>query len=56
MILILDPDNPLTDSDAPNQGEVHLQPGDLLTIVAPDGSEIYVFSHPEGGELLVECG
>jgi hypothetical protein len=54
MRLIMDPDNPLTDSDAPNQGELHMQAGDAVTVIAPDGSEVYVYSHPEDGELLVE--
>ncbi len=52
MHLILDPDNPLTDSTAPNQGELHMQAGDVLTIIDPQGSEIYVYSTANGDTLI----
>lgn len=42
MILIQDIDNPLTDSNAPNQAEVHMKPGDILTVIAPGGDEIVI--------------
>lgn len=42
MILIQDTENPLTDSNAPNQAEVHMQRGDILTVIGPGGDEIAV--------------
>jgi hypothetical protein len=53
MNLIMDLDNPLTDSDASNQGELHMRAGDTVVIIAPDGSELTVHSHPEDGELVI---
>jgi hypothetical protein len=46
--LILDPDNPLTDSNAPNQGELHMQPGDVITIIDPDGGELIIYLNDDG--------
>jgi hypothetical protein len=51
--LILDSENPLTDSDAANQGDLHMQAGDVVTIIDPEGAEIYVMSHPVDGTLEV---
>jgi len=42
MILIQDIDNPLTDSNAANQAEVHMHPFDILTVIGPGGDEIAI--------------
>ncbi len=54
MNLILDPDNPLTDSNALNQGELHMQAGDAVTIIDPEGNEIYVFARLANGTLVIQ--
>lgn len=41
-VLQNDADNPLTNSSARNEWELHLQPDDLITVVMFDGTEIYV--------------
>jgi hypothetical protein len=51
--LIIDRDNPLTDSDADDQAELHMQAGECLTIFSPEGDELYVNSHPVDGEFFV---
>jgi hypothetical protein len=48
MYLRLDKDNPLTDSDADNEGELHLQADDVITIIAPDGGELVVYVNDDG--------
>jgi hypothetical protein len=46
--LIMDADNPLTDSDAPNQGELHMQAGDIVTIIDPEGDELIIYLNDDG--------
>lgn len=54
MHLLRDTDNPLTDSDADNQAELHMSAGDVIVIISPQGDELTVSAHPVDGELHIQ--
>jgi hypothetical protein len=54
MYLIMDPDNPLTGSDSPLQGELHLEPGEIVTVIGPTGDELLVWPNETDNTLESE--
>ena len=52
--LILNRDNPLTDDDSASEGELHMHPGERVTVIGPDGDELLVWV--EDGRLRWEDG
>lgn len=53
MFLLMDPDNPQTESDSPLQGELHIKPGEIVTIIGPEGDELLVWQG-NSGKLIWE--